>query len=98
METIIVKRDEQLPRLVTITLNRPVKLNAISFRMHQEVQQACRELADDAKARVVILAGAGRKATPARWRPRMSSRTRWLNASAIRLGTGPPRHLSRCRR
>lgn len=60
METILVERDEQLPGLVTVTLNRPDKLNAISFRMHQEVQQACRELADDAKARVVILTGAGR--------------------------------------
>jgi len=60
METIAINRDEQLPGLVTITLNRPEKLNAINFRMHAELQQACRELADDAEARVVIVTGAGR--------------------------------------
>ncbi len=60
METITVERDSELPGLVTITLNRPEKLNAINFRMHAELQQACRELADDAEARVVILTGAGR--------------------------------------
>jgi enoyl-CoA hydratase/carnithine racemase len=60
VETITVERDSELPGLVTITLNRPEKLNAINFRMHAELQQACRELADDAEARVVILTGAGR--------------------------------------
>lgn len=60
METITVERDSELPGLVTVTLNRPEKLNAINFRMHAELQQACRELADDAEARVVILTGAGR--------------------------------------
>lgn len=60
METISIARDAELPGLVTITLNRPEKLNAINFRMHAELQQACRELADDAEARVVIVTGAGR--------------------------------------
>lgn len=60
METISVERDPELPGLVTITLNRPEKLNAINFRMHAEIQQACRDLADDADARVIIVTGAGR--------------------------------------
>ncbi len=60
METLLVERDVELPGLVTITLNRPEKLNAISFRMHAELQQVCRELADDADARVVLVTGAGR--------------------------------------
>lgn len=60
METILVQRDEQLPGLVTVLLHRPDKLNAISFRMHSELQEACRSLADDASARVVIFTGAGR--------------------------------------
>lgn len=60
METLLVTRDVELPGLVTITLNRPDKLNAINFTMHREIQQACRELQDDAEARVVILTGAGR--------------------------------------
>ena len=60
MDTLLLERDELLPGLVTITLNRPDKLNAISFTMHQELQAVCRELADDGDARVVILTGAGR--------------------------------------
>jgi len=60
METISVERDPEFPGLVTITLNRPEKLNAINFRMHAELQQACRDLADDADARVIIVTGAGR--------------------------------------
>ncbi len=60
METITIERDDELPGLVTITLNRPEKLNAINARMHAEIQQACRDLADDGDARVVIVTGAGR--------------------------------------
>jgi enoyl-CoA hydratase/carnithine racemase len=58
--TIDVTRDGELPGLVTITLNRPDKLNAISNEMHDELQRACHELKYDADARVVILTGAGR--------------------------------------
>ena len=60
METILVERDAELRGLVTVTLNRPEKLNAISFQLHRELQEVCRELQDDASARVVILTGAGR--------------------------------------
>jgi enoyl-CoA hydratase/carnithine racemase len=60
MDTLLVTRDEALPGLATITLNRPEKLNAISFRMHRELQQACRELNEDPDVRVVIVTGAGR--------------------------------------
>lgn len=60
METLLVQHDRGLPGLVTITLNRPSKLNAISNTMHRELQQACLVLRDDAEARVVIITGAGR--------------------------------------
>jgi len=60
METIRLEHDTALPGLVTITLNRPEKLNAINSAMHHELQQACRELQDDAQARVVIFTGEGR--------------------------------------
>ncbi|MEO8538918.1 MAG: enoyl-CoA hydratase/isomerase family protein [bacterium] len=60
METLRIERDEELPGLVTITLNRPEKLNAINFRMQAEIQDACRALADDAEARVVLITGEGR--------------------------------------
>lgn len=60
METIRLERDDELPGLATLMLNRPEKLNAISLRMHAELQEACRQLQDDAVARVVIITGAGR--------------------------------------
>jgi len=60
METLLVERDAALPGLVTVTLNRPEKLNAINARMHRDVIALCRELEDDAEARVVIFTGAGR--------------------------------------
>ncbi len=60
METLRIERDEELAGLVTITLARPDKLNAINFRMHAELQQVCRELSDDDAARVVIVTGEGR--------------------------------------
>ena len=60
METLLIERDAELPGLVTITLNRPEKLNAINVTMHDELQQVCRELQDDIDARVVIITGAGR--------------------------------------
>jgi enoyl-CoA hydratase/carnithine racemase len=60
METLLVERDAELPGLVTITLNRPEKLNAINNKMHDELQHVCIELQTDYAARVVILTGAGR--------------------------------------
>lgn len=60
METIRVEHDPALPGLVTITLDRPAKLNAISFTMHEELQQACAELNRDPSVRVVVFSGEGR--------------------------------------
>jgi enoyl-CoA hydratase/carnithine racemase len=59
-EHVLVERDLELSGLVTITLNRPEKLNAVSLSIHQGLQRACAELRDDGKARVVIVTGAGR--------------------------------------
>ena len=60
METLLVERSAALPGLMTVTLNRPEKLNAINATMHDELQQLCRELRADAETRVVIITGAGR--------------------------------------
>jgi enoyl-CoA hydratase/carnithine racemase len=60
METLLVERDRQLEGLVTVTLNRPEKLNAINQQVHAELQEVCRALQTDGEARVVILTGSGR--------------------------------------
>jgi enoyl-CoA hydratase/carnithine racemase len=58
--TIGVERDRSLKGLVTITLARPEKLNAIDYAMHEELQDACHALRSDTAARVIILTGEGR--------------------------------------
>lgn len=59
-ETLVVERDGALPGLMTVTLNRPEKLNAINVQMHDDLQRVCRDLQDDYETRVVIVTGAGR--------------------------------------
>lgn len=57
---ISVERDAELPGLVTITLDRPEKLNALHIALHDELQAELSKLETDVEARVVILTGAGR--------------------------------------
>jgi enoyl-CoA hydratase/carnithine racemase len=57
---ILVERDAELDGLVTITLNRPEKLNALNVALHDALQPVLVELETDATARVVVLTGAGR--------------------------------------
>ncbi|MEY2425985.1 MAG: hypothetical protein QOI61_1557, partial [Actinomycetota bacterium] len=57
---VLVERDQELDGLVTITLNRPEKLNALNIELHDALQPVLVELETDPTARVVILTGAGR--------------------------------------
>lgn len=59
-ENIIVTRDKKLPGLMTITLNRPEKLNALNVALHDDLQDALHRLETDFETRVLILTGAGR--------------------------------------
>ncbi|WP_329281196.1 enoyl-CoA hydratase/isomerase family protein [Streptomyces sp. NBC_01451] len=43
-----------------VTLNRPDSLNGVSEELHRLLAEVWRELADDPKARAVVLTGAGR--------------------------------------
>ncbi|TQN42815.1 enoyl-CoA hydratase [Blastococcus colisei] len=57
-ETLIVTR----PRdgIVLVTLNRPGRLNALTFDMFRALRSFCDTTADDDTVRVVVLTGAGR--------------------------------------
>jgi len=44
----------------TVTLNRPDRLNAITFEMLAALSRALRQAADDPRVRVIVLTGAGR--------------------------------------
>ena len=47
-------------RIAAVTLNRPDKLNAISFKMQNELVAALEEVAADPNVRVAIIQGAGK--------------------------------------
>lgn len=51
---------EQEGHVVTITLNRPEKLNAMSWVMFEEIGRAFGRAASDPQVRCVVVAGAGR--------------------------------------
>ena len=55
--TILVQREG---RILTITLNRPEKLNAYNQEMKDELREAWREVRDDPDIWCAIVTGAGR--------------------------------------
>jgi enoyl-CoA hydratase len=59
MSTVLVDRDAHV---VTLTLNRPDKLNALNEELLTELSRVLRDLARDAAVRCAILTGAGDKA------------------------------------
>lgn len=59
-ENIRVDRNSELDGLVTVTLSRPAKLNALNIALHEELQEVLAQLETDVDARVVVLTGDGR--------------------------------------
>lgn len=57
-ETILVARRDN--GVVTVTLNRPDRLNAISATMHRELRGVFEGLRTDREARCLVITGAGR--------------------------------------
>ncbi len=57
LETLIVERDDA--GIVTVTLNRPEKKNAINGAMWDELLAVFREIGESATDRVLVLTGAG---------------------------------------
>ena len=58
--TLLVERPGEKGDVVVITLNRPRRLNAMSFELMQELYDTLCALETDARARVVVLVGAGK--------------------------------------
>lgn len=57
---ISLDSDSALEGLLTITLDRPEKLNALDVTLHDELQGVLTDLETDHRLRVVLLTGAGR--------------------------------------
>ena len=58
METITLERSD--PHVSLLTLNRPERLNAMSFGLVADLHDALDEVAADGDCKVVVLTGAGR--------------------------------------
>ncbi len=58
METISV--EEVAPHVTVLTLNRPDRLNAITLKMYDEIEDAVAALSQDVSTRVLVITGAGR--------------------------------------
>ena len=56
-ETILFKKEDGV---ATILLNRPEKLNSLSFKMFHELMRVMDELATDTTAKAVVITGVGR--------------------------------------
>jgi enoyl-CoA hydratase len=56
-ETVISEKENGI---VTITLNRPERLNAINYQLAVDLEGLVAEMEADAEARVIIITGAGR--------------------------------------
>ena len=60
MNTVLTERDND--DIVTVTLNRPQKLNAFTKPMWQRMGDVFRELSKDQTLRCIVIRGAGEKA------------------------------------
>ena len=56
-ETLLVDQDESV---LTITLNRPERLNAVDRTMHRELEEVFGEVAFDGSVSAVVVTGSGR--------------------------------------
>ncbi len=59
-DVLQVVPDPELDGLLTVTLHRPEKLNALNIALHDELQHLCAALETDHEVRVVLLTGEGR--------------------------------------
>jgi 2-(1,2-epoxy-1,2-dihydrophenyl)acetyl-CoA isomerase len=57
MSSVLISLDAGV---LTVTLNRPDKLNAFNPEMHKLLREALQRAADEAEVRVLVLTGAGR--------------------------------------
>jgi enoyl-CoA hydratase len=78
---------DQHDGIVTLTLNRPESLNAMTVDMGEEVTQLVQELKKDQSARVLILTGAGRAFSAGGAKGNLQSRT----AGGSSRNTEPPK-------
>ena len=58
-ENILISKENSI---LTLTINRPEKLNALNKALIQEMHDALKEIEKDSEVRVVVITGSGSKA------------------------------------
>ena len=56
-ETLLIDKQDTI---LTITLNRPERLNAVNYAMHEELPDVFARVGQDPEVSAVVLTGAGR--------------------------------------
>ena len=62
-QNILYEKDPEDNRLLRITLNQPERMNALSNQLTSEMKKALDEIENDEGLRVLIVTGAGDKAS-----------------------------------
>jgi enoyl-CoA hydratase/carnithine racemase len=57
--TTFLREDDATTRVVTLTLNRPDRMNALTFAVYEELRDTMRALHDEPNVRAIVLTGAG---------------------------------------
>jgi len=57
---VVVARDEQVPAVAVVTLNRPQRRNALTVELKEALRAALEQVAADPEVRAVVLAGTGK--------------------------------------
>lgn len=83
-DAILLSRDEQ--QIVTLTLNNPLKMNAMNLEMWQRLGDRMQELDADDSVRCIVVRGAGERAFSAGADIEEFPRTRLNKAQAMAYG------------
>ncbi len=83
-DAILLSRDEQ--QIVTLTLNNPLKMNAMNLEMWQRLGDLMQELDADDSVRCIVVRGAGERAFSAGAHIEEFPRTRLNKAQAMAYG------------
>jgi len=60
MSLVLVTRDEHVPSVAILTLNRPEAMNSYNMALHDAMVEAVKEADADPSVRVIVFTGAGR--------------------------------------
>ena len=64
-DPVLLQDRDTATGIVTLTLNRPERMNALTFELYDELRRTVRGLGEEPGVRVIVLTGAGAGSAPA---------------------------------